>query len=259
MPEDREVEAKRHIPTNLRLLLLLEEIARAGEPVAPSALCDLLGLPKPTVHRLLNTAELEGFLQRDIDGRSYGLGRRTRRLSINTLSSPSICTDRLRVMKALSAEIGETCNLAAPAYDGMVYQDCVDTHWALRVQLPVGKVVPFHCTASGKMYLSLLGREKRDRLLSSLTLKRYTDQTLTDPEALCHDLLKTQARGYSIDNEEFMEGVTAVAVPIFDDRDRLLTTLSIHVPKQRCDLDELVHYLSDLRNTASKLEELALE
>ena len=93
MPEDQDVEAKGQIPTNLRLLYLLEEISRAGVPVAPSLLCDALKLPKPTVHRLLHTAEAEGFVQRDVDGRSYGPGRRMRRLSINTLSSQRVRTE----------------------------------------------------------------------------------------------------------------------------------------------------------------------
>ncbi|MEM6482475.1 MAG: helix-turn-helix domain-containing protein, partial [Pseudomonadota bacterium] len=66
---DDEVSAvKAQIPTNLRLLLVVEAVARAGVPVAPSTLSETLGLPKATIHRLLATAEQEGFLQRDIDG-----------------------------------------------------------------------------------------------------------------------------------------------------------------------------------------------
>ena len=70
MPDDRDITAIVHIPTNLRLLLIMEEVAKAGIPVAPSSISDALGLPKPTVHRLLATAEEEGFLQRAVDGRS---------------------------------------------------------------------------------------------------------------------------------------------------------------------------------------------
>ena len=63
MPEDSSDTEKGQIPTNLRLLLIIEEVARAGVPVAPSVLADTLGLPKPTMHRLLVTAEEEGVLQ----------------------------------------------------------------------------------------------------------------------------------------------------------------------------------------------------
>lgn len=258
MPDDHDAETGGQIPTNLRLLFLLEEVARAGAPVAPSQLGEALNLPKPTIHRLLHTAETEGFLQKDIDGRSYGPGRRMRRLSINTLSSQRIRTERLRILRKLADQVGETCNLAAPGRDGMVYLDRVETHWPLRIQLPVGTMVPFHCTASGKMYLSSLRPDKLDRLFSSVTLERRTGRTLTGPAALMQELSKTRERGYSTDDEEFMEGMAAVAVPIRDDQGRLLSTLSIHAPVQRHDLGGLVRHLPKLRETAAMLEELAL-
>ncbi|MEP3047927.1 MAG: IclR family transcriptional regulator [Roseibium sp.] len=259
MSEDQETEETGKIPTNLRLLVMLEEVARAGVPVAPSVLCDVLNLPKPTVHRLLHTAESEGFLQRSLDGRSYGPGRRMRKLSTNTLSSQRIRTERLRIMRDLAAEVGETCNLAAPGRDGMVYLDRVETHWPLRILLPIGTQVPFHSTASGKMYLSSLPDNMLNRLLETVKLERKTEQTLVDADDLKEEISKTQERGFSTDNEEFMDGMAAIAVPIADDRGRLLTTLSIHAPKQRYDLDGLIENLPKLRNAAARLEQIIID
>ena len=247
------------IPTNMRLLLLLEEVAKAGAPVAATDLCEALSLPKPTVHRLLATAEAEGFLQRDLDGRSYGPGKRMRRFSINTLSSPRIRTERLRIMKRLSEETGETCNLAAVGRDGMVCLDRVETRWPLRIQIPAGTPVPFHCTASGKMYLSTLDSGTLARLVGALGLERRTPRTLTAIDALKRDLDRTRDRGHARENEEFMEGLAAIAVPILDDRNRLLTTLSIHAPMQRLDLDGLVGHLEPLLDAAGQLRDLALQ
>ncbi len=260
MPEDyASEESKGQIPTNLRLLYLLEEVARVGAPVAPSTLCDVLDLPKPTVHRLLQTAETEGFLQRDVDGRSYGPGRRMRRLSTNTLSSQRIRTERLRIMQALAEAVGETCNLAAPGRDGMVYLDRVETHWPLRILLPIGSQVPFHCTASGKMYLSSLRPDKLDRLLRDSRMELRTRATITDPEALRRELAQTRTQGYATDNEEFMEGMTAIAAPISDDRGRLVSTLSIHAPVQRVSLQGLIDQMASLKDAVQRLEELVLE
>ncbi|MEL6597188.1 MAG: IclR family transcriptional regulator [Pseudomonadota bacterium] len=262
MPDDRlttkrVLETKDQIPTNLRLLRLIEEVAQAGVPVAPVVLSEALGLPKPTIHRLLATAEAEGLLQRDIDGRSYGPGKRLRWLASNTLSSQRIRTERLMIMKALAEEVGETCNLAAPGRYGMVYLDRVETHWPLRIQLPVGTQVPFHCTASGKMYLSSLRSDKLERLIASLGLEQHTPHTLTDPEALREELTLTRERGYSTDDEEFMDGMTAIAVPIRDTQNRLLTTLSLHAPMQRSSVTALARHFRTVRDAAAKLEQLA--
>lgn len=257
MPDASDHETKGQIPTNLRLLLILEEVARAGVPVSPSTLSDVLGLPKPTIHRLLVTAEEEGFLQRDIDGRSYGPGRRLRRLAGNTLSSQRLRTERLAIMHALENELGETCNLAAPGRYGMVYLDRVETHWPLRIQLPVGTQVPFHCTASGKMYLSSLRTDKLKRVLTWLKLEPSTKKSITDVDTLLDELALTRSRGFSTDNEEFMDGMVAVAVPIRDTEGRLLTTLSIHAPRQRYDLETLIRMVPQVQEAAERLETLS--
>lgn len=256
MSIDDEPDGKGQIPTNLRLLILLEEVARAGVPVTPSSIKDALGLPKPTVHRLFHTAEAEGFLQRDIDGRSYSPGRRLRLLSVNTLSSERVRTARLAILRSVAREIGETCNIAIPDREGMIYLDRVESHWPLRVQLPIGTQVPFHCTASGKMYLSTLRPAYLERFLSAHLLEKMTPNTITDRDVLKEQLELTRKRDYSTDDEEFMDGMTAIAVPILDDQERLVSTISVHAPIQRHNVEGLQQNLSALTSAARELSEL---
>lgn len=246
------------IPTNLRLLLLLEEIARVGTPLTPTAANEVLGLPKPTVHRLFHRLEEEGFLQRDVDGRSYSPGQRLRRMSMNVLSSSRLRTVRLAVLNALTEDVGETCNLATPERDGMIYIDRVETKWPLRIQLPVGTTVPFHCTASGKMYLSTLPPRNLSKYLASALLDPHTPKSMTDPAEIVREIERIRAEDYSTDNEEFMEGMVAVAVPIRDNLGRLMSTLSVHAPTQRISLDALKGHLQRLRTAASDLSEMML-
>ena len=245
------------MPTNLRLLLILEEIARLGVAVKPMVLADNLGLPKPTIHRLLKTAEAEGFLQRDLDGRSYGPGPRLRTLATNTMSSEHLRTARLAILKSVADEIGETCNIATPDREGMTYLERVETKWPLRIQLPIGTQVPFHCTASGKMYLSTLKLGALDAVLSARQLEKKTEMTLTSPDDLKSELNLTHQRKYSIDNQEFMTGMVAIAVPVLDNQDRLLATLSIHAPIQRYPLNEMLGCLPVLQDAAQSLSDIS--
>ncbi|MCV3270767.1 IclR family transcriptional regulator [Roseobacter sinensis] len=256
MPDDFADQRQGQIPTNLRLLVLLEEVAKAGVPVTPTALKDTLNLPKPTLHRLFNTAEAEGFLQRDVDGRSYGPGPRLRQLSVHTASSQRIRTVRLAILRSVAEKIGETCNIATPDRDGMTYLDRVETHWPLRIQLPVGTQVPFYCTASGKMYLSSLRPAYFDRYLSAATIESHAPGTMTDKSTLKAEIEATRKRGYSMDNQEFMEDMVAIAVPILDDRKRLVSTLSVHAPLQRHNIDTLSRHIDDLRAASQELSEL---
>ena len=259
MPDDFADEKQGQIPTNLRVLLLLEEVANSGVPITPTEVNSRVGLPKPTVHRLFATMEREGFLQRDIDGKSYSPGPRLRRFSINVLSSLRIRTARLAVLSALAEEIGETCNIATPDRDSMIYLDRVETKWPLRIQLPIGTTVPFHCTASGKMYLSTLRRSHLRTFVQSAKLIAQTKHSITDPELLADEIKQIKARGFSMDNEEFLEGMIAVAVPISDSQGRLLATLSVHAPTQRISLEQLIGYVPLISEKAAQLMSLLAE
>ncbi|MDP5217016.1 IclR family transcriptional regulator [Ruegeria sp. 2205SS24-7] len=247
------------IPTNLRLLLVLEAMAEAGVPVTPTEVNQRLGLPKPTIHRLFTTLEQEGFIQREIDGRGYSPGLRLRKMSTGILSSLRIRTARLAILKQLAEEIGETCNIAIPDRDAMVYLDRVETKWPLRIQLPVGTRVPFYCTASGKMYLSSLDRRHLRSYAMSTDLEARTALTVTDPEQLITEVLEIRERGYSTDNSEFMEGMIAVAVPIHEGNGRLVSTLSVHAPEQRLSLTGAVAHVEQLKSAALKLSSLLSE
>ncbi len=256
MAEDASEKQDGQIPTNLRLLRLLEVVVARGIAVRPADLIEELGLPKPTVHRLIQTAEAEGFLQRDLDGRAFGPGPRLRQMALDTMSSEHLRTARLSILKGIAEELGETCNLAAADREGMIYLDRVETKWPLRIQLPIGTQVPFHCTASGKMYLSSLKPKALEAVVRSHPLEATTPKTLTDPDALLTEVDAIRARGYSTDDEEFISGMVAVAVPVWDRSDRLLATLSVHAPVQRCSLMCLVERLPALRLGAQRLSEL---
>lgn len=255
MPGDA-TSRKDQIPTNLRLLLILEEVARQGIAVKPADLVEVIGLPRPTIHRLLQTAEAEGFLQRDLDGRSYGPGPRLRSLAVSVISSEHLRTARLAILKRAAEEIGETCNLATPDREGMTYLDRVETKWPLRIQLPVGTQVPFHCTASGKMYLSTLRRKTLDGFLAAQVLELKTEKSIVDADQLRKELALIRERGYSTDNEEFMAGMAAIAVPVRDQQDRLMATISVHAPVQRHTLDSLKGFLTTLKQAADDLTDL---
>lgn len=246
-----------NIPTNLRLLLVLEEVARAGTAVTPTEVNARLGLPKPTIHRLFATLVDEGFLQRDIDGRSYLPGPRLRRLAGGVLSTGRTRTARLTILRRLSGEIGETCNVAIPDGDAMVYLERVETEWPLRIQLPTGTRVPLYCTASGKLYLSSLEPQALRAYLAATDLAARTPGTITDPQTLLDQLRTIRHEGHSLDRGEFMPDMIAIAVPIQDANGRLLATLSVHAPALRFDLDRARASLPQLRAAAEALTRLA--
>lgn len=244
------------IPINLRLLVILEEMSEAGVPVTPTQVNRILDLPKPTIHRLFTTLEEEKFIQREIDGRAFSLGLRARKLASGIISSRRIRMARTAILRHLAEEIGETCNITIPERDQMIYIDRVETKWPLRIQLPIGSTVPFYCTASGKLYLSTLDEKHLKSYLNATQLKARTLSTFTEPACLIENIRAIRKAGYALDNEEFMEGMIAIAVPINNQNKRLVSTLSFHAPVQRLQLDDALKHIETLRRVAAELSAL---
>lgn len=259
MTTAEQTEKPDSIPTVLRLLLVVEEVAKQGVPVTPSEINQHLGLPKPTIHRLFATLEAEGFLQRNLDGKSYTPGARLRSLAVDVLSSRRFRAARLGVMRALAEDVGETCNLAIPDRDEMLYLERVETKWPLRIRLPVSSRVPLYCTASGKLYLSSFSCAQLDGYFQHVKLERHTEHTIVERDRLCAELKSIRRNGFAQDNEEFMEGMVALAVPINDQRGRLLSTIAFHAPVQRMSLEMAQQHLARLRQAADELSRLIVE
>ncbi len=180
-------------------------------------------------------------------------------MAAGVLSSTRIRSARLAVMGRLADDVGETCNLAVPGRSSMIYLDRVETHWPLRIQLPVGTHVPFHCTASGKLYLSTLSKTRLERVLNNTKLERRTRNTKTTKKDLLEEIRQIQAKGYAEDNEEFIDAMVALAVPVLDPNERLVSTLALHAPAPRLSLPKVRKHLPRLRRAAGELSKLLVE
>lgn len=243
----------------LRVLRLIEGVATAERPLSVTELNERLGLPKATAHRLCARLEAEGYLQRKLDGRRLIPGPRLRRMALGVLASEQFRAERHAILMRLSERIGETCNISVPAGSEMIYFDRVETHWPLRLQLPVGTRVPLHCTAAGKLYLASLAPDRRRALVASLTLERRAARTLTSREALERALEVIAEERIGSDHEEFLDGMVAVSVPIESPSGSLVAALAVHAPTSRMSLAELRAQVPAMRRAARALARLVEE
>ncbi|RMF10170.1 MAG: IclR family transcriptional regulator [Alphaproteobacteria bacterium] len=238
---------------SVRGIELLFHVARSDGPVTANELAEMSALPKATVYRLCDQLRNAGFLRRHAGARGYVPGPKLLELSSSVLAARSQQVYSHAVLEGLAEEIGEACNYAVPDGTAMVYWDRVETRWPLRFQLPIGSRVPLHCTANGKLYLSSLPEEQRLRLIGELKLERHTANTITSPEALREALDEITEQGYGTDNEEFIDGMVALAMPVTDSSGRMLAGVAFHAPVQRMTLDDAKQYLPLLRQAVEKL------
>jgi DNA-binding IclR family transcriptional regulator len=240
-------------PATERTLQLLEAIASIGRPASLKELAAMWSIPHATAFRLCQRLEHEGYLVRELGTRRYAIGVRLTRLGLNIVRASGPASTRHGILAELVGELGETCNLTALVGTEVLYLDRVETQWPLRVMLEPGSRVPIHCTASGKLFLSAMPGKTRDQVLAELPLAIHTPNSITDKKLLKQELGRIAKRGYSTDNEEFLVGLTAVAVPLKDQRGKTLAAVACHAPKARITLRQLVGKVDILKHAAHRL------
>jgi DNA-binding IclR family transcriptional regulator len=238
---------------NLRLFVLLEVIAQKDSPFTLQAMVQETGLPKPTLHRMLQQLENAGILQREGNGRHYGSGQRLVRLAESVLLNNTTHGARHAVLRRLVDEVGESCNLTAFSGSEVLYLDRVETAAPLRFYLHPGSRVPAHCSATGKLFLSQLTPAQRRRLLAAVPLEQFTHNTITRAEDLEQELDTVRAQGYAFDNEEFLPGLLCLGVLVPGAPGLSNMGLAVQAPSLRMGRERALAILPKLRQAAEAM------
>jgi DNA-binding IclR family transcriptional regulator len=239
--------------STLRAFGVLELVARADGPLSLDELTQLCGLPKPSVYRILGLLQRGGLVQREPAAKRYCIGARMSRLALEVMMRSPQRARRHAILQQLVAEIGETCNLTMLDGNEVLYLDRVETSSPVRVHLAAGSRVPLHCTASGKLFLSQLSDSQAATLLGPGPYRRFTENTITDPEELQKALRRIRSEGMGTDVGEFLEGSVAVSVPVTDAQGRVCATVAVHGPAPRVTLRSCMDFLPALRRAAKAM------
>ncbi|WP_241051747.1 IclR family transcriptional regulator [Achromobacter xylosoxidans] len=256
---DAEAGEPQDAARSLRALLVLDYLARAQHPPTLAQLAQRLDMPKSTLMRLLASMQRAGFVAATPTENGFVPGPQATALALATLRASAFTRACRAVLAQLVGKLGETCNLTAPDGDQVIYMERVETAEPLRLFFAVGSHVPMHCTASGKLFLASMNRLERGRVLARLPLTRNTPRTLTDPARLEDELERLATRGIGIDNEEFVRGMSAVAVPVRDAQDRVVAAVACHAPTARLMLDDLLRAVPVLQGAAQSMSAVLAE
>lgn len=238
----------------LRQFELLELLAREARPLGTAQVVQLLGWPKPSVHRLLQQLEAAELLRREPGSHRYTLAPRLLALADSVQAASIPLGVRHAVLRQLVAQVGESCNLTALSGAQVHYLDRVESAFPLQMELRPGTRVPLHCSASGKLFLAALAPRQREAMLQSLPLTGYTPTTLTERQALDAELMGIARQDYAVDAEEFVQGLVCVAVPVRVAGSRAVRcAVALQAPVARMTLAQALQQLPHLRQAATAL------
>jgi DNA-binding IclR family transcriptional regulator len=218
-----------------------------------SEIAQTTGLPKATAHRIIMTLFNTGFLERIPDGEKFRLGLPLVGLGLGALRRLDVRPAAQPYMQRLVDGFQEICTLGVFDRGRVLYVEVAHGPHSLTIAARVGRHLPAHCTASGKVLLAFLPPEVVEPVLSA-PLEIYTEKTITSPDRLREELKAVQQHGYAIADEEFEVGIWAISAPIRDIDGNVIAAMSIPFPTNRLDperIPEIAQALLEAANAVS--------
>ncbi|WP_282246158.1 SMP-30/gluconolactonase/LRE family protein [Stenotrophomonas sp. PS02300] len=220
-------------------LSLLTLIADAPHPLPFGELSRYSGLPKSTLHRILQTLIEYRLVRTDEASQTYRLGTRLFEMAHQVWSDFDLRSAAEPELLRLREMAQETTRLGVLEGRDILIIDQRDHVQAMRLANGVGSRLPALATAIGKAVMSHRPPEELQRYLTATPLQPLTPHSILSLEALQRELDLIKARGYAVSVEESALGVSGVAAPILDHRGEAIGAVSISGPSFRLPLERL--------------------
>ena len=231
-----------------RAAALLVKILDSPTSLTFTQLMNETGLAKGTASRILGALERNELIQRTADG-AFEAGAVVNRFALKGGGNMAISTALQPAMEAISEKTGEAVSLAVAGFDAVENIAQVQSTFLIGSRDWVGENVPFHCSASGKVFLAYGAQVLPDKKLEKITLK-----TITSRADLARELETVRARGYGSSNGELEEGLVAVSVPVFDANQNVIATVSVSGPNSRITPERIKLFANLLKQEVSKVK-----
>lgn len=184
------------------------------------------GLPKSTVHRILQSLVEWGFARTDGNG-GYLPGPRILTLAGKVMSRFDPAQHADSALRTLRDRTGFTVHFAIRSGGEAVYVRKLEGLRPYQMASRVGMSMRLHSTSIGKAILALLRDEEVMAITDRTGLERRTPNTITDTGALLGHLTEIRHRGYSIDDEENEAGIRCVGAPVIDHTGTVMGGISV--------------------------------
>lgn len=240
-----------------KALQIVEAMSSSSGAMRLQDIAAEVGMPVSTVLRMLNTFASNGYVYQDPNTARYGLTYK-----FSTLSSPANLRESLlscghQVLLDLCNEVGEACSLIIEAEEIILHIDIVEPAGKSVMLHPhLGQSAPLYCTATGKILLLNRSEQDLDLYIRKTGLKKFTENTLANPDTLKKQLNDIRIRQWAMDNEEYITGVKCLASGIKDSSGTFIGGISISTPAVRM-TEEQIPFLSEaVKRAAAKISSL---
>ncbi|MEJ2660004.1 MAG: IclR family transcriptional regulator [Desulfobacteraceae bacterium] len=193
---------------------LLRTVAESNRHLGLTELAQTLGYSKSTTHGLVHALLREGALVQGPDGRKLHLGPTVVDLAFSSWNYIRMVEAVQPVIDALRDEIKETMVLGALICNRILILAASESADPLKISASPGTVLPLFAGAAGKIFMAVKTAEEARQLIREKGLPVHTPRSITDEKEYLSILEAVRSNGYSVDDEEYLTGVRAVAVAL---------------------------------------------
>lgn len=212
-----------------------------------------MDLHKSTVHSLLKTLQLHGYIDQHEETGKYRLGLKLVEKGQLLLQGIDLRQAARPHLQALSDATGQTTHLVVMDGREGVYIDKVEGAQAAIRYSRIGRRVSLHSSACGKILAAFRSDDDLKRLLDGYAFAQLTERTIGDADAFLDELRRVRAEGAAYDREENEPGVRCAAAPIFDHAGRITAAMSISTVVSRVGDEELAGLVRQLREQTAAI------
>jgi DNA-binding IclR family transcriptional regulator len=237
-----------------RAFQILELIGARREGLRQAEIAQALNIPKSTLSKLITSLVAGDYLTIDTRSRTYTIGPQVLVLANSYLSSLDVVEIAQPIVREAMMETGESASLMIKrGQEGLIVCKEKTAQPIIIARLSIGDRVPLYATAGGKAILAFLSAEEVDQYLSSVQLTPLTETTITDPDILRRELNTIRARGLARCKEEQIEGLLAIAAPVFGWDSRVVASITVPFPRIRSNAERERNIENVLRESSAKI------
>lgn len=233
--DDLKLDPTQRLQSLVRGLTVLALFSDNQPCMSIANAAEVSGLSRATVRRIMLTLEEMGFVRRS-SKREFCVTRRVLNLASVFISPFDYWQSVEPKLEDLVSKIDESCSISILDDLEIVYVARVTARRILGLRVEVGSRLPVLPTSMGRVLLSDVPTTVLKRALTASKIEKFTENTLTDPSELRHEIEKALEHGFAVVDGELEEGLISMAVPIKDSQGRVIAALgtSSHTGRMSC-------------------------
>lgn len=184
-------------------------------PIGVTELSKRLSISKSTIFGILKALEEEDLIIKDSTNKKYLIGPGLFEFAKKIFKGGELTTIARPYLEKLANNVDETVFLCIREDDNIKTLDAIEAKKAVKISSPVGTKIPITASVLCKIFLSPMDNDVIKKFLSEKGLPKYTESSITDIDIFLEEIEKTRKLGYSLDLEEYLKGVRAIASLIY--------------------------------------------